>query len=100
MPISRNATLRYQPCVSPQCAVLCRTLSRPDSKSRRLAGALPVAPEESRMPSLSTADHRVSPPRIEIPRDYNAAHDLVERNLAAGRAGKVAHISGAGVYTH
>jgi len=44
------------------------------------------------MPSLSTADHRVSPPRIEIPRDYNAAHDLIERNLQAGRAGKLAYI--------
>ena len=44
------------------------------------------------MPSLSTADHRTSPPRIDIPRDYNAAHDLIERNLAAGRAGKVAFI--------
>ncbi len=53
-------------------------------------------PEESRMPSLSTADHRVSPPRIEIPRDYNAAHDLIERNLRAGRAGKLAYIDDAG----
>ena len=29
-------------------------------------------------------------PRIDVPRDYNAAHDLIERNLAAGRAGKTA----------
>ena len=34
------------------------------------------------MPGLSTADHRVSPPRLEIPRDYNAAHDLLARNAA------------------
>ena len=52
------------------------------------------------MPSLSTADHRVSPPRIDIPRDYNAAHDLIERNLAAGRAGKVAYIDDGGRYTY
>ena len=26
------------------------------------------------MPSLSTADHRASPPRLEFPRSYNAAH--------------------------
>jgi benzoate-CoA ligase len=52
------------------------------------------------MPSLSTADHRVSPPRIEIPRDYNAAHDLVERNLAAGRAAKIAYIDDQGTYTY
>jgi len=52
------------------------------------------------MPSLSTADHRASPPRVEIPRDYNAAHDLIERNLAAGRAGKIAYIDDAGAYTY
>jgi benzoate-CoA ligase len=52
------------------------------------------------MPSLSTADHRVSPPRVSIPRDYNAAHDLVERNLSAGRGGKLAYIDDAGRYTY
>ena len=52
------------------------------------------------MPSLSTADHRASPPRIHIPRDYNAAHDLIERNLAAGRAGKIAYIDDRGAYTY
>ena len=51
------------------------------------------------MPSLSTADHSVSPPVIDIPRDYNAAYDLIERNLKAGRAGKVAFIDDAGHYT-
>ncbi len=29
---------------------------------------------------LSRANHTVSPPTVEIPRDYNAAHDLLERN--------------------
>ncbi|MBP7564634.1 MAG: benzoate-CoA ligase family protein [Burkholderiaceae bacterium] len=38
----------------------------------------------------SRADHGTTPPRVEIPRDYNAAHDLLERN--AGRAAKVAYI--------
>lgn len=52
------------------------------------------------MPGFSTADHRVSPPRIEIPRDYNAAHDLIERNLAAGRTGKTAFIDDQGSYTY
>jgi benzoate-CoA ligase len=52
------------------------------------------------MPGLSTADHRVSPPRIDIPRDYNAAHDLIERNLEAGRAGKAAFIDDLGSYTY
>ncbi|HEX4985528.1 MAG TPA: benzoate-CoA ligase family protein [Burkholderiales bacterium] len=52
------------------------------------------------MAGLSRADHSTSPPSIEIPRAYNAAHDLVERNLAAGRAGKVAYIDDQGRYTY
>jgi benzoate-CoA ligase len=52
------------------------------------------------MPSLSSADHRTSPPRVEIPRDYNAAHDLIERNLVAGRSGKTAYIDDDGAYTY
>jgi len=49
---------------------------------------------------LSTVDRSVSPPVIEVPREYNAAHDLVERNLAAGRGKKVAYIDDAGRYTY
>jgi len=45
---------------------------------------------------LSKVDHSVSPPALEIPQKYNAAHDLIERNLAAGRAAKVAYIDDAG----
>jgi len=52
------------------------------------------------MPGLSSADHRVSPPLIEIPREYNAAHDLIERNLRAGRGAKVAYIDDHGRYTY
>jgi benzoate-CoA ligase len=42
---------------------------------------------------LSHADHQASPPRVEIPRDYNAAHDLLQRNAA--RPGKAAFIDAA-----
>jgi len=49
---------------------------------------------------LSRADHSVSPPRIDIPRAYNAAHDLVERNLLAGRGDKTAFIDDAGRYSY
>jgi len=52
------------------------------------------------MPSLSTADHLTSPPSVNVPREYNAAHDLIERNLAAGRAAKVAYIDDAGSCTY
>jgi len=52
------------------------------------------------MPQISTADHRVSPPRVTIPRDYNAAYDLIQRNLQAGRGGKTAIIDDAGSYTY
>jgi benzoate-CoA ligase len=52
------------------------------------------------MAALSRADHRSDPPVIEIPRDYNAAHDLIERNLAAGRGPKLAYVDDAGRYTY
>ncbi len=52
------------------------------------------------MAGLSKTDHSVSPPAIEIPRRYNAAHDLIERNLAAGRGAKLAYIDDAGRYTY
>ena len=52
------------------------------------------------MPGLSQADHSASPPVISIPRQYNAAHDLIERNLLAGRAGRLAYIDDAGRYTY
>ncbi|MDB5753134.1 MAG: putative benzoate-CoA ligase [Ramlibacter sp.] len=42
---------------------------------------------------MSHADHSSTPPRIEIPRDYNAAHDLLQRNAA--RPGKVAFVDAA-----
>jgi benzoate-CoA ligase len=38
----------------------------------------------------SSADHSASPPRVTIPRDYNAAHDLLARNDT--RPGKAAFI--------
>ena len=41
----------------------------------------------------SRADHSATPPRVEIPRDYNAAHDLLQRNVS--RAGKAAFIDAA-----
>ncbi|MFM9888915.1 MAG: benzoate-CoA ligase family protein [Burkholderiales bacterium] len=52
------------------------------------------------MAELSSADHTVSPPIVRLPRAYNAAHDLIERNLQAGRAGKIAYIDDAGRCTY
>jgi len=49
---------------------------------------------------LSRADHSVSPPRIEVPRTYNAAHDLLERNLHSGRGSKLAYVDDRGRYTY
>jgi benzoate-CoA ligase len=37
---------------------------------------------------------------MEIPRDYNAAHDLIERNLKSGRAAKAAFIDDKGALTY
>src|SRR5882757_6978723 len=52
------------------------------------------------MPGLSSADHAVSPPIIDIPREYNAAYDLLERNLQAGRSAKIALIDDYGQYSY
>lgn len=52
------------------------------------------------MAQLSSADHSVSPPRLSIPRGYNAAHDLVERNLKAGRGERIAFIDDRGSITY
>ncbi|HRQ46469.1 MAG TPA: benzoate-CoA ligase family protein [Rhodocyclaceae bacterium] len=50
--------------------------------------------------TLSTADHGSQPPRIAIPRRYNAADDLIGRNLGSGRANKIAYIDDLGQYTY
>ena len=42
------------------------------------------------MAQLSSADHSVSPPRVTVPLRFNAAHDLLERNLRAGRGERLA----------
>src|SRR3989475_4548205 len=39
-------------------------------------------------------------PMTDVPREYNAAVDLVGRNLAAGRGGKIAYIDDAGSCTY
>ncbi|HEX9772123.1 MAG TPA: benzoate-CoA ligase family protein [Steroidobacteraceae bacterium] len=52
------------------------------------------------MSALSTADHSVTPPALHVPREFNAAHDLLERNLRAGRADKIAYIDDRGVCTY
>jgi benzoate-CoA ligase len=43
--------------------------------------------------NLSRADHSAKPPQVDIPRSYNAADDLLQRN--AGRASKTAYIDAA-----
>ncbi|HZP86863.1 MAG TPA: benzoate-CoA ligase family protein [Burkholderiales bacterium] len=51
-------------------------------------------------PLPSRADHSVSPPLVDIPRRYNAAVDLIERNLLEGRGDKIAYIDDLGQYTY
>ena len=82
----------------PCCIMLAASKSTMEAASTIAASRR--RPRGKLMPSLSTADHRSSPPRVDIPRDYNAAHDLVERNLAADRAHKIAYIDDDGEYTY
>jgi benzoate-CoA ligase len=52
------------------------------------------------MIELSSADHAQSPPLLTIPHSYNAAYDLIERNLRAGRSGKIAFVDDRGQYCY
>ncbi len=49
---------------------------------------------------LCLIDTSSNPPTVRIPERFNAAHDLLERNLRAGRAGKIAFIDDRGSYTY
>lgn len=51
-------------------------------------------------PGYSRADHGASPPHLEFPRLYNAAVDLIEPNLTAGRGKKIAVIDDRGSYSY
>ena len=44
------------------------------------------------MPELSAVDPSQTPPRLHVPKNYNAAHDLIQRNLRAGLADKIAYV--------
>jgi benzoate-CoA ligase family protein len=51
------------------------------------------------MLGFSTID-AASPPRIELPREYNAAVDLLDRHVVEGRGARLAIIDDAGRYTY
>ena len=45
-------------------------------------------------------DTSQTPPRIDIPRDYNAALEFIDRNVSEGRGDKLAMIDDSGSYTY
>ncbi len=49
---------------------------------------------------LCDIDCTTSPPSLSIPERFNAAHDLLERNLRAERGSKIAYIDDHGSYTY
>jgi benzoate-CoA ligase len=51
---------------------------------------------ETDVNELSHADHSACPPQVQVPRHYNLAHDLIERNLRAGRGERIAFIDDSG----
>ncbi len=52
------------------------------------------------MSEYSTIDASVSPPLVTVPRDYNAAHDFIDRHLDEGRGAKTAVIDDKGATTY
>ena len=49
---------------------------------------------------IADIDHSCSPPQVTVPQAFNAAYDLIERNLRAGRGERVAYVDDAGAYTY
>ena len=49
---------------------------------------------------FSTIDATSRPPRVDIPREYNAAQDIVDRHLGTERAGHTAIVDVAGAFTY
>jgi benzoate-CoA ligase len=49
---------------------------------------------------MATESPVIQAPNVELPRDFNFAAELIERNLAAGRGGKVAFVDDRGSYTY
>jgi len=52
------------------------------------------------VPSPSRIASHTSPPHVELPRDYNAAYDLLQRHVGEGRGDRVAVIDDEGRYTY
>ena len=49
---------------------------------------------------FSTIDTSTRPPRVDIPREYNAAQDIVDRHLDTERAGHTAIVDAQGAWTY
>ena len=71
-----------------------------DSRDQLAAAGRSRGPWPPTLRTSQARTTRVSPPHIHIPRDYNAAVDLVERNLARGRSERIAFIDDANRYTY
>jgi 4-hydroxybenzoate-CoA ligase/benzoate-CoA ligase len=52
------------------------------------------------MSGFAEVDAGVSPPRVTIPREYNAAVDFIDRNVAEGRGKRTALIDDDGSYSY
>ena len=52
------------------------------------------------MSKYATIDYATTPPRIDVPRDYNASVELLDRNLERGLGNKTALIDDSGSYTY
>ncbi|MBL0218187.1 MAG: benzoate-CoA ligase family protein [Myxococcales bacterium] len=72
-----------------------------DPRHRADTASQPVSDRvRSGVPSYSTVDLTTSPPRVELPRDYNLAVDLLERHVAEGRGDRIAVIDDDGRHTY
>ena len=78
---------------------LDRTAGGREGRRGRLTALRPTRRDDA-MAGLCEIDRSTRPAAIRIPRGFNAAHDLIERNLAAGRADRIAVRDDGGAYSY
>ena len=64
------------------------------------SAAINALPGRNGAMQLARVDRSAAPSAIELPREYNAALEFIDANLAKGRAEKVAFIDDAGRHTY
>jgi benzoate-CoA ligase len=99
---SSDTVTRRQKRTAPAAKLVAKRPAGASKKRAAKKSPLKVShkPAAAVKSGYSKVDHSTSPPTVEFPRLYNAAADLLDPNLAAGRAKRKAYIDDQGSYTY